>query len=170
MPTTFYIVRHGQSEGNVNGDIMGTDPPLTEKGIKQAKTLAKVLASVAIDQIFTSNLLRAKQTAKIIADQKKSPVFEFAQIRERFFGKLEGQKGDAVGKNYRQQIDKFNQISLIEQLRWRIVEDMESLEEVLGRVLPFFDEIANTNRQKTILLVTHANVMLSLLAHFSFVN
>lgn len=170
MPTTFYIVRHGQSEGNVVGDIFGGDPVLTEKGLEQAETLSKLLSETSIDQIFSSNLIRAKQTAEIIALEKNLQAQEDERIRERFFGNLEGQTAAYSSENHQGEIDNFREISLADQLNWTIIEGMESLNEILDRVLPFFNDLENSYQNQTILLVTHANVMLALLAHFSFID
>jgi broad specificity phosphatase PhoE len=170
METTLYIVRHGQSEGNVNGDITGLNPPLTQKGVEQAKVLAQLIEPISIDQIISSNLMRAKQTADIIATHKGLTVIEAPQIKERFFGELEGVRGDEISVKYKNKWDQFHQISLIEQMDWRLVESMESLREVLERTLLFIDSITETQQPRTSLLVTHANVMLALLAHFSFVK
>lgn len=170
MKTTLYIVRHGQSEGNVNGDIVGTNPPLTEVGIEQAKKLAELLTPITIDSVFASNLIRAKQTAEYIAHSKGLAISEFPEIRERHFGSLEGLKSTHAWKKHRQSLDEYFQAPLAEQLKWKVVEDMESLEDVLSRVLPFFENITSAHKDKTILLVTHANVIISLLAHFAFVE
>lgn len=170
METTFYIVRHGQSEGNINGDITGSDPSLTEKGFEQAQMLANLMDSIAVDRIISSNLIRAKQTAEIIALKKNLAVIEVPHIRERFFGELEGLKGDEVSAKYQHEWDRFHTLSLEEQMKWKLVDGMESLGEVLDRTLTFFNSLVGINKQETILVVTHANVMLALLAHFSFVR
>ncbi|PIR62927.1 MAG: hypothetical protein COU65_00810 [Candidatus Pacebacteria bacterium CG10_big_fil_rev_8_21_14_0_10_42_12] len=170
MPTTFYIVRHGQSEGNINEDIVGTNPPLTEVGIQQAKDLAELLSSITIDAVFASDLTRAKQTAEHIASTKGLEINEFPEIRERHFGRLEGLKSTDAWKEHRQSLDEYHQAPLADQLKWKVVDDMESLEDVLERVIPFFRKISETHKDKTILMVTHANVILSLLAHFAFVE
>ncbi len=170
MPTTFYIVRHGQSEGNINGDIYGTNPPLTPKGLEQAEALAESLHSIKLDHVYASTLTRAKQTAQVIASKKRLPVIEHDQIKERFFGKLEGRKVEHAFAKYKDILDQFQNLTLEEQMRWKIVDDMETWESVLERVLHFFDELAKKHKGKTILMVTHAHVLLALLAHFQFVS
>ena len=170
MSATFYIVRHGQSEGNVAGDIFGGDPALTKIGLEQAQSLSKLLGEISIDQIFSSDLVRAKQTAKIIALEKNLKAQEDERVRERFFGNLEGKTAAYFSENHQEEIDNFREISLADQLDWTIIEGMESLNEILDRALPFFDDLENSYQNQTILLVTHANVMLALLAHFSFIE
>lgn len=170
MSATFYIVRHGQSEGNVAGDIMGGDPKLTEKGLEQAQALSKLLSEISIDQIFSSDLVRAKQTAEIVALGKKLEAKQDKRVKERSFGNLEGETAAYFSENYKKEIEKFREDSLVNQLNWTIAPGMESLNQILNRALPFFDDLENSYQNQTILLVTHANVMLALLAHFSFIE
>lgn len=168
MITTLYIVRHGESEGNVNGDIFGADPPLTPRGIQQARDLSLVFESITLHHVFASRLKRAHKTAQIIADKISLPVSLHDGLRERNFGSLEGRTG-AYGKEYHgPSYEKFNTVSAIEQMNWKIVPDMESFGETLNRVLKAFDDITGIHEGKTLLLTSHANVMLSLLVHLQF--
>lgn len=168
MTTTIYIVRHGESEGNVNGDIYGGDPPLTQIGIDQAEALAEVLLSKPIDIIYSSHLKRAYQTAQKIADKKKINVIKTKELRERFFGKLEGVKRSHAYEKYPEKYKEFPQLTAEEQLTWKIVDDMETLEEVYKRTIIFLNRITKIHEGKSILFVTHAHLMLSLLVHLGF--
>lgn len=168
MKTTLYIVRHGESEGNVQGDIFGADPPLTVKGIQQAQALSLIFESIILHHIYSSRLKRAHKTAQIIADKKSLPVSLHDGLRERHFGSLEG-KTAAYGKEHHSHsYEKFNSLSVSEQMRWKGLPDIESFGETLTRVLSAFDEITHTHEGKTLLLTSHANVMLSLLVHLKF--
>lgn len=62
-----YFVRHGQSEDNVAPVFQSPDSPLSEKGKKQAESIAQRVSKLVFDALITSPLTRAKQTAKIIA-------------------------------------------------------------------------------------------------------
>lgn len=170
MSSIFYIVRHGQSQGNINGDVMGGDPALTVLGRQQAQALAELLSEVSLDHIFSSDLFRAKETAQIIASSKNLVAREDSRLRERSFGELEGRTADYFSTNFKAEIENFRKISMHDQLNWKIVHKMETLNEILSRVLPFFDELAGKSPNQKILMVTHANVMMSLLAHFSYIS
>jgi len=68
LNTTFYILRHGQSEGNATMTFQGRmDYPLDAKGLEQAHAAAAWLAGKSVDAIVASPLLRASKTASIIA-------------------------------------------------------------------------------------------------------
>ncbi len=67
--TKLYLIRHGQSGGNVDGTFGGHSPtPLSELGKRQAEITAKALAQERIDVIYSSDLLRAVQTAEPLAN------------------------------------------------------------------------------------------------------
>lgn len=73
-PFTLYLIRHGQSEGNLNHNAISQLPTtnLTELGIKQVKALKDKLAkeNITIDHLYSSDYNRAFQTAKILSDGK----------------------------------------------------------------------------------------------------
>ncbi len=69
-----YIVRHGESEGNLSRIHMIGSDPLSKKGIKQAKRLCKRFTNIPIDLIITSSFIRAKTTAQIIQNNILKPL------------------------------------------------------------------------------------------------
>jgi broad specificity phosphatase PhoE len=93
------FLRHGESEGNAGGFIQGqSDIPLTENGLEQAQALAQAWKSEGMwfHQIFSSPLVRARQTAEIIAKVLEIPI-EFNPVwMERRFGEIEGKSLEEV--------------------------------------------------------------------------
>lgn len=93
--TTYYFVRHGESAANEKGLFAGSsDVPLTEKGIQQAQAVAERIrdGSVQFDAVFASPLLRAFDTAKIIAGQinyQLESIKILPDLHERSAGQLE---------------------------------------------------------------------------------
>jgi broad specificity phosphatase PhoE len=84
--TIFYLVRHGKKEA-VRGDA-----PLSPQGKREAQATADVLRALPIRAVYTSPLLRAKQTAALIAASCGLAVLEEARLRERAnWGDLPGQ-------------------------------------------------------------------------------
>lgn len=89
--TPFYFVRHGETDWNRQGIIMGsTDIPLNEVGIIQAKESANYLRHYEISTIITSPLQRAVQTAEIIAETKNIPFVVIDQFKECHLGISQG--------------------------------------------------------------------------------
>ena len=93
-PTTFYFVRHGESEGNAARVFTGqTDSPLTARGREQAAAVAEELAQVKFDRIVSSDLSRTRDTADVIAKRLGKPVEIVPELREI-------DVGDRTGKSF----------------------------------------------------------------------
>ena len=79
-----YFVRHGETTGDVEGRFGGDyDDHLSETGLKQVEQLAKDLASVKLDKIYTSPLIRTKETAEYLKKTTRAEVVEVPNLRER---------------------------------------------------------------------------------------
>lgn len=161
---TIYVVRHGQTDWNVQSIIQGqSDIPLNDVGVSQAKQLAEKLTHVHFDSVFSSDLMRAKRTAEIIVLEKKLAVETTAALRERHFGRFEG-------KNWRQHdreivalLKKYRKASYAGQKT-----DLETDESMTGRVIPFLREASVVYPGKSVLMVSHGGLMRSLLIHLGY--
>jgi len=91
---TLYFVRHGQSEANAAGITAGCriDAPLTDQGKLEAQLAGEQLVGMAIDTIISSPMVRAHQTAKIIATGigYSRPIHTDKLLVERDFGDVTG--------------------------------------------------------------------------------
>ena len=100
-PTDILIIRHGQTAWNKLKRLQGhSDIPLNEDGRLQAVTLAEILIHEPLDAIFSSDLLRAYQTACEIAKRHKLPVHADRSFRERCYGICEGMLAEEIKKAY----------------------------------------------------------------------
>jgi broad specificity phosphatase PhoE len=92
------LVRHGQSTWNAEGRVQGQthDVPLTEVGVAQARDVADRLASMGVRRVYTSDLLRAVQTADHVARATGVVARPDRRLRERSYGLLEGRPGREV--------------------------------------------------------------------------
>ncbi len=89
--TIIYIVRHGESMGNATKCMLGhTDLDLSAHGYKQAECTAEFLKDVKLDFIYSSDLLRAYNTAKAHADIRNVQVIPEKKLRELYVGLWEG--------------------------------------------------------------------------------
>lgn len=85
------LVRHGITQHNLNRQYTGqTDAPLSELGQQQAKAVGEYLAREKVDIIFSSDLQRARDTAREIARHHNLPVLEDPDLREISMGAWEG--------------------------------------------------------------------------------
>jgi probable phosphoglycerate mutase len=83
-----FLVRHGESTYNADGRLQGqADPPLTERGRREAMALAQVLDGVAPERAIASDLIRARETAALLGhpDAPTDP-----RLREIDVGEWEG--------------------------------------------------------------------------------
>src|SRR5437899_2894912 len=73
------LVRHGQTDENISGRISGQGPvPINARGQEQARVAAEVLAPLGITHIFSSPLVRARQTAEFLAGHLQKPIEEIS--------------------------------------------------------------------------------------------
>jgi broad specificity phosphatase PhoE len=86
-----YLIRHGESNHNSNGNAFSgiSDVDLTQEGINQAASLRNSIYIDKIDEVYTSNLIRAKKTAKLIFGETY-PIKSTNLLREINFGTYEG--------------------------------------------------------------------------------
>ena len=101
---TIYIVRHGETEENLQTILQGHMPgTLTEKGKAQVRATALQLAKadVRFTRIVTSDLKRAMDSAQFIADELHLPVIPMEILRERDWGKFTGMTIAEASEKYR---------------------------------------------------------------------
>lgn len=147
-----YIVRHGQTDWNVEGRNQGrTDIELNETGIKQAEETAKKLNGKKFDLAFSSPLKRAYKTAQIIWNGEIIPD---ERLIERCNGKLEGKlKSEYEGL-----------VNFADPNESR--HGVESLADFRRRITNFFDDILKNYPGKDILVVTHAGISIYAKCYF----
>jgi broad specificity phosphatase PhoE len=91
MDVTIHLVRHGETDWNVEGRLQGwTDIPLNANGIEQAHAAATVLAARPIGSVISSDLSRARDTAAMIAAATGVELVIDSALRERNYGVAEG--------------------------------------------------------------------------------
>jgi len=87
-----FLIRHGETDYNTESRIQGwQESALTPLGKQQAAKVAEELKSKNIDLIFSSDLLRTKQTAEAISKTLNLPIIYDWKLRERYFGTAQGQ-------------------------------------------------------------------------------
>lgn len=167
--TTFYVVRHGETVWNKEGRLQGQqDSPLTENGLGQARTVAQKLKGINFDAMFSSDLLRAKRTAEIIALEHELAVDTTEALRERKFGKVEGKTHAELRNDLKEIMEKFDAMPQEEKFTYRFVEDMESDDEVATRFTTYLREMAVAYAGKTVLLVCHGGLMRAFLIKIGY--
>jgi 2,3-bisphosphoglycerate-dependent phosphoglycerate mutase len=99
--TELWLVRHGQTDWNFAHRIQGhADIPLNKVGFEQAEVLSQQLVDEHFDAIYSSDLLRASQTAMVAADQLHLQVILDQRLREICHGVWEGMLGSEVDEKF----------------------------------------------------------------------
>ena len=167
------LVRHGQSQWNEKNLFTGwKDPDLTEKGEREAieAGLALKESNYKFDIMFTSVLLRAKRTGKLILEQvgqEDLKTFENEALNERNYGDLAGLNKDDARKKWGED----------QVYKWRRSFDIappggESLKMTAERVLPYFEEkiLPLLKENLEILVVAHGNSLRALVMQLDKLN
>ena len=103
--TILYAIRHGETPWNVEGRYQGQlDPPLNERGRRQAQATAARLASLDFEAIYSSDLTRAYQTAMALAAKTGLPIQADPRLREINQGEWEGVLIDDIRAHWPQEI------------------------------------------------------------------
>lgn len=119
--------------------------------------------------MFSSDTLRAKQTAEIIAMERKIAVKTTQLLRERSFGKYEGRSLDIFTNELKQLVQKFKKMSDEEKKKHKY-PTMESDEQIVGRFITFLREIAIAYPGKTVLVISHSVIISALLIHLGYIK
>ena len=156
-PMELYLVRHGQSEGNVSRTNEGWMPAhLTEHGREQARLVAERFKNTHIDRIISSDLVRARETADAIAAHHPDTPLETDEgLREWNLGRHEGSAYGTIFK------------AMDESGTGRLdypIEGGETIREFKKRVTDTIEKI-RTYPDETILIVTHGGFILNALLH-----
>ncbi|PIS08978.1 hypothetical protein COT75_03890 [Candidatus Beckwithbacteria bacterium CG10_big_fil_rev_8_21_14_0_10_34_10] len=166
---TFYLIRHGETEWNIKGIVQGQkDSPLTEQGINQAKKAARLFKKIKFDEIFSSDLLRAKRTAEIIVLEREMAVKTSKLLRERLLGRFQGKAVMTMREELKKQLEKKGKLTHEERFKFRLEDGFETDEEAMGRFITFLRETAMAYPQKKVLIVTHGGMMRIFLTHLGF--
>ncbi|MDF2084196.1 histidine phosphatase family protein [Bacillus pseudomycoides] len=150
--TTLGIIRHGSTHWNKEGRAQGnSNIPLDQAGLSEAYKLAERLATENWDLIYSSDLLRAKQTAEAIEKNIENiEIYLDPRLREVSGGQIEGTTED-------ERISKWGD-------NWRALDlGIESSDSVKARAIPFIEEITYKYPNKNILIVSHGSFIKHLL-------
>lgn len=149
-----YVVRHGETGYNKMGLLQGnTNIPLNENGKKQAFNAKNALKNISFDVVISSPLLRAFETAQIIAPNHI--IKTDSRLIERYLGSYEGKPSRI-----------YNQTQYHDYKENCIDQGVEGICNLIERVRNFMDELREKYPDQTILLVTHGGWINALLYYF----
>ncbi len=162
MPVTrLFLIRHGQSAGNAEGRFGGHGPtPLSELGRKQAETTARSLAKEGINAIFSSDLLRAVQTAEPLSKLIDVPIIQTPNFRERNVGVLEGLTFDESRESHPQ-----DYYALVNRNVHHVITNGESYRHLLRRSTGELWNILREHQGGKIAIFSHTGALCFMSLH-----
>lgn len=102
------LIRHGQTDWNLEERWQGsTDVPLNAQGIEQAHIVARTLSKQRITAVYSSDLIRAKLTADVIAAAHGLTVHADPRWRELHLGVFQGLTYHEISARYPEEVEKM---------------------------------------------------------------
>jgi probable phosphoglycerate mutase len=158
-----YFVRHGESEANTRHVISNRESPfhLTERGRQQAQALAEKIRRIPFSAIFSSPVLRARETAELLSTAIGIPYHVTEALREYDCGILEEKSDEESWSYHRHYFEDW-------VLRSNYSSKPESGEcflDIQNRFVPFVESLARASQEgeKSILLIGHGGLFLLML-------
>lgn len=156
LRNTYYLLRHGQARSNKYHFVSCWPEkrynPLTAEGKKQIKKIIPILKKKEIDLIFSSDLLRTKQTAEIIADSLGIKINFDKKLREMEFGAFNGKNEGKWEDFFRDRLKRFT----------KKLAGGENYRDIRKRMNKFFKAINQRYKNKNILIISHGALLFSL--------
>ncbi len=163
--TRLFLIRHGSTAANERLPFVlqgcEIDGPLTETGLRQAAALAKALRDFAIHAIYSSPLLRARQTAGTIADGRAVDVVPVPELKECSVGRWEGLAWETIRAEQPEEYERF----FADPVN-RPHPGGESYRDVLDRAAPAITRILDRHSGQNVVVVAHNMVNRVYLAEY----
>lgn len=160
MKKEIYIIRHGETDLNKNGIVQGrgVDSPLNERGMRQARAFFSRFGKEGFEIIYTSSLLRTRQTVQPFAEAGHR-IVAHEDLDEISWGIYEGRLPDtAASREY---------VAILARWRSGILDEKipggESPRELQQRQLRFIDKVLKPSAERKILICSHGRAIRSLL-------
>lgn len=153
MKTTIIAIRHGFSVSNQENRFTGhTDIPLTDIGRRQAERCAEALIGSGISAIYSSDLLRTRETAEPTSRRLGLPIILDSGLREIYGGDWEGKLMAELTVEYpKEYADIWHN-----DIGHAVCPGGESVCQLSDRILRTVARIAEENAGRTICIVSHA--------------
>ena len=153
--TEIILIRHGETEWNSQKRMQGhSNSDLSEVGRGQIQELGELMKNVSFDHIYSSDSLRARQTAEAIT-QYSGHTLQFDQrIREKNLGVFEGLTSTEAKERHPEIYRLFKTAGAN-----YVIDEGESTQQLLERALEFIEEIRLRHPQERVVMVTHGGVV-----------
>ena len=163
LETNIFLIRHGETEWNKQNRLQGNkDSPLTPCGMKQAREVKKSLEQISINHAYVSPLKRARDTLKIILEDRELEATIKDNLREISLGPWEGKTRQETALSHPNEYAVFWERPDLFDL-----PGADTFQELQNRMVDELESIFANNKNKNILVVSHWVAIKVALAHYS---
>jgi broad specificity phosphatase PhoE len=157
--TELWMIRHGQTDWNLDGRLQGQlDVPLNETGLEQARNMAATLQGKKFSALYSSDLMRARQTAEFVSAVVNLPIKFDKRLREISQGQFEGMLFSEVMLKFEDALADRSRNPVHSKL-----PGGESVAELTVRFKECIDEIACLKTTEPVLVVAHGLAIATIL-------
>lgn len=151
VSTTIYLIRHGETDWNLEHRYQGQkNIPLNATGLKQAHSMAQSLNGKAFSALYSSDLIRAVQTAQEISKKVNLPITTNSALREINQGDWEGLYINDVLASMGDRVRAVYNNPYAERR-----PGGESIGELAERMYAYLDQLVEKHNQEAIIVVSH---------------
>lgn len=149
-----YLIRHGRQ----NSRLCNVDVELSKEGREQAELVGKRLKNYGIEAVYSSHLLRAKETADIINKYLEKPRFTDERWQEADFGEMTGLSNEEMKQKYGDFLAK--RATMTEDIPYP--DGGENCQMVYNRAFAALKDLTS-QPYENVCVVTHGGVLRALL-------
>jgi len=160
--TEIILIRHGETEWNSQQRMQGhSNSDLSSVGQAQIQALGQWMKNVPFDHIYSSDSLRAKQTAEAITQFSGHELKIDLRLREKNLGVFEGLTSEEARERHPEVFRLFKTAG-----SKYVIDEGESTQQLQDRALEIVDEIRIKHLEERVLLVTHGGFIRVVMKHY----
>jgi broad specificity phosphatase PhoE len=161
METMVFLIRHGVTDWHQERRVLGhRDVALNSEGLRQSQAVAEALKGVPIAEVISSPMLRAVQTAEVVAQQYSIEIARDPRLADFRVGKWEGMAYDDV--LHSPEYQRFVADPLSER-----IPGGEDLKQIRDRAIGAVEQaLEDTPAGESVAIITHAGIVRVVLAHY----
>ena len=151
------VIRHGKTASNLTEILQGQriNESLLPEGIRDAKSIIPQLINQRISAIYSSPLLRAYETAQIIAEGLQLPIITRDELQERDFGTLSGKTWDYVTQYINGDLEQLDKTFLYNYQPFK----GENIDQVRTRIQKLLNKLTKMHERENIACITHGGIL-----------
>ena len=159
--TEIILIRHGETEWNAQQRMQGhSNSELSAVGREQIQALGRWMKNESFDHIYSSDSLRARQTAEAITQHSGHTLQIDQRLREKNLGVFEGLTSEEAKERFPEVYRLFKTAGAN-----YVIDKGESTQQLLDRALQFLEEIRLKHPEKRVVLVSHGGIVRVLIKH-----